>query len=387
MAKNKELILLIESDPDIIELVARQALRPLGYVVKVVGDANEAIAAAMSLSPDLVIANLNSTGLSGKDLLVAFTAQNFNFPVIILANKEQERKVIRTLRLGAADYLLWPFRETELVVAVEHVLKQLRGEQHSLELSRRLKARDQALAAKNRELKAILAIGKAVASVNSQRVLLEKIVEGAMALVSGDMAWVLLRDEANAKQFLLAAQKNLPASWAKKINKPLDDGISSLVALSGEILSIHGQPLQRFKASALGKAAAIVPIKAKDEVIGLVVVIRKKDKAFSQSEEALLGAVGDYASISLVNAKLFQALQEKATRSRAGSQETNLVFAKLSRDIQEELKSALFSLKLLQDKKLGALTPDQQEALRNAQAALARLAKKAEKTIPLNKVS
>lgn len=386
MAKKKELILLIESDPDISDLVARQALRPSGYDVKVVSDANAALKAAVTFNPDLVIASLNSSGLSGKDLLVAFTAQNFDFPVIVLAEKAQEREVMSTLRLGAADYLLWPFRETEVIVAVEQALKQVREAHHSQDLDRRLKERDQALVARTRELTAILAIGKAVASVNNQRVLLEKIVEGAMALVSADMAWFVLQDERNPKQFLLVAQKNLPPAWAKKMKQPLDDGVSALVALSGEILSLHGSALKRFKIASLGKSVAVVPIKAKNEVIGLMLVVRKADKSFSRSEEDLLGAVGDYASISMVNAKLFQALQEKARRSQVGSQENNLIFNKLRRDLQVELKSALFSLRLLEDEKLGSLTSDQQEALRNAFAALARLGKKAEKTIPLSKV-
>jgi len=46
--------------------------------------------------------------------------------------------------------------------------------------------------------------------------------------------------------------RTVPAdSWARKW-QPLDDGVSSLVALSGETLTINGQPLKRFKLSALG---------------------------------------------------------------------------------------------------------------------------------------
>ena len=385
MAKDKELILLIENDPDISDLIARQALIPLGYRVKVVRDANKALKASMKLAPDLVIANLNSTGLSGKDLLVAFTAQNFDFPVIVLADKEQEREVMRTLRLGAVDYLLWPLRETEVVTAVEHALKQTRGAQYRRDLDRRLRERDRALAAKTRELEAILEIGNAVASISNQRVLFEKIVTGAKEVVSADIAWLLLRDESNPKSFLLAAQKNLPASWAKKINKPLDDGVSSLVALSGETLSVHGRPLKRFKISALGKSAAVVPIKTKNDVIGLLVVVRNQEKVFTQGEEALLSAVGDYASISLVNAKLFQALQEKAKSSHYGEREQKTLFEKIQRDLQNELKTANFSLKLLREGKLGTLNKDQQEALNTTEAALVRLKQKAEKTIPLSR--
>lgn len=382
MAETKELILLIESDPDISDLIARQALRPLGYRVKVVDDGNMAIKAAMKLSPNLVIVDLNLPGLSGKDLLVAFRAQNFDFPIIVIAEKEQERDVMHTLRLGASDYLLWPVRATEVVSAVEHALKETRGKHDRRKLDRRLKESGQELAHKTRELKTLLTIGKAVASITDQRILFDKIVEGALRVTSADIGWLVLRDESpRKKSFLLTAQHNLPPSWSKKMNRPLDDGISSLVALSGETLTVHGRPISRFKLSALGKAAMVVPIKAKDEVIGLLNVVRKEDKAFTDTEEALLEAVGDYASISLINARLFRALQDSAKASLSGVKRQNKLLESLHSSLQEELKAACFSVNLLQEEKIGNLNKEQKQALATAQAALGRLQQTAEEII------
>lgn len=385
MGETKELILLIESDPDISDLIARQALRPLGYRVNVVDDGNKAIKAVMELSPNLVILNLNSLGLSGKDLLVAFRAQNYSFPVIVIGEKERERDVMHTLRLGASDYLLWPARAEEVVASVEHALKETRGKHDRRNLDRRLKESGQELAHKTRELKTMLAIGKAVVSISDQRILFDKIVEGATRVTSADIGWLLLRDETSKnKPFFLTAQRNLPPSWSKKMNTSLDDGISSLVALSGETLTVHGRPIDRFKLSALGKAAIVAPIKAKDEVIGLLIVIRKEDKAFTQTEEALLEAIGDYASISLINARLFRALQDSANASLSGQKRQANLLESLNRSLQEELKSASFSLNLLQEEKLGNLNKEQKQALATAQAALGRLQQSADETITKN---
>jgi len=382
MAESKELILIIESDPDISDLIARQALRPLGYRVKVVVDGNMAIKAAMKHSPKLVIVDLNSPGLSGKDLLVAFRAQNFEFPVIVIAEKEQERDVMHTLRLGASDYLLWPARATEVVSAVEHALKETRGKTDRRKLDRRLKEGRQELAHKTEELKTMLTIGKAVVSISDQRILFDKIVEGAIRVTSADIGWLLLRDESpKKKSFRLTAQRNLPASWAKKMNKALDDGISSLVALSGESLTVRGRPISRFKLSALGKAAMVVPIKARDEVIGLLNVVRKEDKAFTDTEETLLEAIGDYASISLINARLFRALQDSAKASLSGEKRQSKLIESMRNSLQVELKAASFSVNLLQEEKLGDLNKEQKQALATAQAALGRLQQTAEETI------
>ena len=121
-----ERILLVESDPDISDLIARQALRPLGYQVDIVTDAGSAIKKALQTPPDLVIANLNLPGLSGKDLLVALSSQGSTAPLIVIAGKGQEQDVIQAFRLCANDVLLWPAREAEVVSAVERVLTQVR---------------------------------------------------------------------------------------------------------------------------------------------------------------------------------------------------------------------------------------------------------------------
>ena len=78
---------------------------------------------------------------------------------------------------------------------------------------------------------------------------------------------------------MLIAQRGLPETWAAKMNMPLEDGISGLVALSGETLSIAGEPLLKFRIANLGKSACAVPIKVQKEVIGMLLVVRKDERA------------------------------------------------------------------------------------------------------------
>jgi K+-sensing histidine kinase KdpD len=191
----------------------------------------------------------------------------------------------------------------------------------------------------------------------------------------------LVRDE-ESKQFLLAAQQGLPEGWAKKINKPLDDGISGLVALSGETLSISGEPLSKFRVANLGKSACVVPIKIQREVIGMLVVVRHDSRPFEQMEQTLLEAVSDTASISLVNARLFGALNSSMQTSKEGERRQNALLESIRSSITEELQSAIYPLDLLLTEKPGGLNETQRQALRTARAALQRLARAVEKTTP-----
>ena len=373
MAASKEIILIVENDPNISDLLDRQTLTPLGYQVKVVSDANKAIQNAVNLSPDLIMLNLDLVGISGKDLLVGLHAQNPETPLIVLAEKDAQQDVMQALRLGASDYLFLPLREAEAVAAVERGLKQVRGVNDRARLDQRLKAMNAELERKVHELRTMLSIGKAVVSVTDQRMLFHQIVEAATHVTSADTGWLLLRDEKDRSSFLLTSQQNLPASWAKKLNKPLEDGVSSLVALSGEALSINGEPLRRFKIAALGRAANVTPIKAKDEVIGLLVLVRQKDHPFRENDEALLAAIADYASISLVNERLFRALRQSAEIANANEKRQQEVLETLRELLDEELSAVTFSLDLLAQDKLGTLNTEQQQALNTAQTALKRL--------------
>ncbi len=369
-----EFILLVESDPDISNFIARQTLQPLGYRVKVSGDASSAIQQAAQLTPDLIITNLNLPGLSGKDLLVAMQAQEIQIPLIIIAEKGQENNVIQAFRLGASDTLFWPAREAEVVAVVERVLKQVRERNARQKVDRQLKEANQELSRRARELTTIFAIGKAVISIADQRVLFNKLVTGMVSVTEADYGWLLLRDD-HARTFVLAAHHNLPEAWAKKTGQPLDDGVSSLVVLSGETLAINGEPINRFKMASLGQSAVVVPVKIQQEVIGLLVVIRKANLPFDRPAQALLEAIGDHASISLVNARLFRALQEKADSTQAGEKYRREQLQGLRIEILNLLQPVNDPVDRLLAGSLGELTDEQKQALTRAQYALQQVLK------------
>jgi DNA-binding response OmpR family regulator len=71
MASTGDRILLVENDPEISDLIARQVLISEGYDVDVVADSSSAIKQALTTPPDLIIADLSLPTLSAKDLLVA----------------------------------------------------------------------------------------------------------------------------------------------------------------------------------------------------------------------------------------------------------------------------------------------------------------------------
>jgi DNA-binding response OmpR family regulator len=372
MKTSRERILLVENDPEISDLIARQTLQTIGYQVQIARVAAIAIQEAARFSPDIIITDLHLPDLSGKDLLVALSSQGIQAPVIVIAQKGAEGDLMQAFRLGATDYLLWPMREAEVVSAVERVIKQVRSRRERETLARQLKQTNDELQQRVRELTTIFAIGKAVTSITDQRELFEKIVEGAVYVTEADTGWLLLREE-RSKVFTLAAQRNLPKSIAAKINQPWDDGISSLVALSGETLSISGEPLTRFKVSQLGQSALVVPVKLKKEVVGLLVVVRKIPQPFTPSNRTLLEAVADYASISLVNVSLFRALEERvrtlqqaAESAKSSERRKSEIIRSAKNDLEQPVSDAAKAINSLLIGETTRLNATQKGVLRSA---------------------
>ncbi|MBI5353437.1 MAG: response regulator [Chloroflexi bacterium] len=375
-----EQILIVESDPDIADLIGRQSLQPLGYKVTVVSDAASALKRAVQTPPDLILANINLPGLSGKDLITALNSHGVRSPLIVIAEKGQETDAIQAFRLGASDVMFWPLRDTQVVSVVERALRQTQESRERIKLDNQLKAANDEQQRRLRDLTTILSTVKAVVSITDQRVLFDRILDSALQLAEADMCWLSLRDE-KTNVFLLRAQRNLPDAWAKKINQPVDDGISSLVSLSGESLVMNGAPLGKFKIAALGKAVGVIPIKIQNEVIGLLIFVRKKDREITHETLVLLEAMADYASLSLVNARLFRALAQTADNARISEKQRYATLESIRSSIQGELQAAGYPLNLVLTEMPGPLNAEQKKALESVQAAMQRLSRSAEKTV------
>ena len=389
MAIVRDRVLIVENDNVIADLIGRQALQSVGYQVLMVADASAAISKALQWSPDLIITDINLPGLSGKDLMVALTSQGVATPVILLAPKGQEQEIIQTFRLGAADYLLLPVREAEVLSAVERVLKQVHERRDRERLAQQLQQTNHELQLRVRELTTIFSVGKAVTSITDLTMLLDKVLEGAVKVTQADLGWFLMRDDLK-KPFVLVSSHNLPDNLGVHPGQVWDDGISSLVAMSGEALTIHGEPLKRFKIFALGQATLIAPIKVQKNVIGLLVMMRKQPTAFAVSEQHLLDALADYASISLVNAHLFRSaderarsLQNLAESSQIGEKITNEIIRVVKKEIAGSADVAANALSRLGKDPTARWRPDQRQQLSAIQDQLDKLRQLSETMVPL----
>jgi two-component system, NtrC family, sensor kinase len=313
MGLNQEMerILIVDEDPGVRSLLADQILGPFGYQVALAEDVSQAIGKALQYSPDLIMVSLTLPGLSGKDLLVALRSQGMRVPVLVTAEAGREVDAIQAFRLGAIDYLVKPLREAEVISAVERSLKEVHLSHEREKLSQQLAEKNLQLGQRVRELTTLYGIGKMVTSITDHTELFSRLMEGCMYVSEADIGWMALEDEFT-EQLILRAHRNLPADQAARLHKPWKDGVSSLVMISGQGLILHGAGLQQSRLGRFCQAVLIEPIMVRGRAIGLLSVARREDRPFVERDQAMLSAVADYASISLVNARLFTELESRA---------------------------------------------------------------------------
>ncbi len=164
------------------------------------------------------------------------------------------------------------------------------------------------------------------------------------------------------------AAKNMPAMTGLKLGSPWDDGVSTLLMQSGEALSLAGEPLARLRAGQAARAVAAAPIRAKDQVLGVLVVGRRVDHGFTERELALLSSVSDYASIALVNARLFRGLEARASRLQRSYTDlaTGSLTLSVGRELTIQLAGARSALEPLLSGAKGALGQRQIESGKQA---------------------
>lgn len=377
VAKLAEKILVIDDDPDVLDLVAQQVLVPQGYAVVTASDGNAGLQLAMKMQPDIIITSLTLPGLSGRDLLAALRTQKVQCTVIATGPKGEETKALQAFRLGAKDYLTKPLREAELVATIDHALEEVRLRREREQLAQKLKGANEQLEKRVKELTTLYGIGKSVTAITNLTLLFSRLMEGALFVTEAELGWLLLVED-GSHQLILRAGKNLPNLSTLKLNQAWDDGISTLLMQSGEGITLAGTALAKMKAGQVAKAAVVVPIKAKDQVIGTMAVGNTTGKPFDERDQRMLSAVADYASVALVNARLFQSLEQKARSLQQANEETakgvrqkDDSLGSVGRELKNPLHQARTSLESLsRGESGGPLNPAQMGALRATQERL-----------------
>ena len=121
----KETILVVEDDPDIVELL-EYSLEREGYKVLAASDGEKGLSEARRRKPALVLLDLMLPGLDGLSICRALKEDGAtkDIPVMMLTAKGEESDVVVGREFGADDYVRKPFSPRELIARIRAVLRR-----------------------------------------------------------------------------------------------------------------------------------------------------------------------------------------------------------------------------------------------------------------------
>ena len=111
--------ILIAEDETIIRLDLRELLERSGFqVVAEARDGEEAVALARSETPDLALLDVKMPKLDGIDAARRILDER-PIPIVMVTAYGEQELVARAVEAGVFGYLVKPFRETDLLPAIE----------------------------------------------------------------------------------------------------------------------------------------------------------------------------------------------------------------------------------------------------------------------------
>ena len=115
-------VLAVDDDPQALRYI-RDTLAMSGYAPVVTGDPEDAIRLMAEENPQLALLDFMLPGTDGVELMQAIRA-TADVPVIFISAYGREDLIARAMDMGAVDYVVKPFSQTELAARIRAALRR-----------------------------------------------------------------------------------------------------------------------------------------------------------------------------------------------------------------------------------------------------------------------
>jgi DNA-binding response OmpR family regulator len=105
--ENRSLVLIVDDEPT-SRFLATEVLRMAGFRTEVAAGGEEALAVIPSLSPDLILLDLEMPGTDGFAVCKALRRSDSRIPVVMMSGDIDPETARKACDAGAADYITKP---------------------------------------------------------------------------------------------------------------------------------------------------------------------------------------------------------------------------------------------------------------------------------------
>lgn len=296
-------LLLVFQDQSLLDVISRAVLIPAEFQFNIIQETGNLSHQISEFMPDLII--LEHT-LAGENLEVAAEIRRLDpaIAVLLFTHEINLDTALNAVRVGIADVLVSPVKTRSFLQSIQDALDKQRA------LARWKASQPQRSAQQEDEhsldeLDALERVGRSVTTTFNIDNLLDTAVESAVELTQAEEGSLMLLDP-ETNEFSTRSVKNRAAVIVQTRTLPISDTLAREVIREGKPLRYPSEGLPNLINENLLYSLMYVPLRTHSGVIGVLgVQNRQKKVEFSQSQQAVVTAIADYAAIAIENTRLF----------------------------------------------------------------------------------
>lgn len=325
-------------------------LQKQGYLVEAAVNGEEALAAARTNKPTLLISDVMMPVMNGYQLCKALKQDPAlrDVPVILVTELSQPQDVVLGLECGADNFIRKPYAERYLMQRITHLLanRALRsGEKIQVGLEIDLRGNRYFVTAERQQILDLLI------STYEEAVILKETLEASMQslhglyrIAEGLNECATLRESINTVLDRVTEMLGIEAAWCYLCDQGDDDrnaylgscglsatqkAMAAAARCCGDLNRASRRPANIDNAEGPGGVApaglppnARIPLWGKNGLLGALHVARKSGEIFSDEELEILHGVGQQVGLALERARLMEDLESLVDKRTAALRES-----------------------------------------------------------------
>jgi response regulator RpfG family c-di-GMP phosphodiesterase len=307
---SKPRILVVDDERSIRDILS-EYLELEGFFVRAAEDGRKAVAELRLTSFDVVISDLKMPNMGGLELLKEVGKLQPQAETIMMTGFGTVETAINAMKLGAYDYVLKPFKVSEILHVVRRALQKQRLEAENLRLREAV-----SLYKVSEAISASLSLDEVVKTL-SETSLVELRSDAAIVWVDDGQGHFTCRSAVTAAPHGERNDGDAPSSTEAPSSAAVPigdlDGEAVQKRLESEpFIVAHGEEATRMMTDPTAPIASLIVIalRTQQKLIGWVAAVsRMQGHRFDEGQRKLLSIVASRASAAIENGRLYEDLQ------------------------------------------------------------------------------
>jgi FixJ family two-component response regulator len=151
MSEADPTVFIVDDDAPLRESL-RNLIRSVGLRVELFASAQEFLQSQQPDTPSCLVLDVRMPGLSGLDLQKQTSEAGLEIPIIFITGHGDVPMTVRAMKAGAVEFLTKPFRDQDLLDAIQQALERSRKAREQQAATKELRQRFGMLTPREREV-------------------------------------------------------------------------------------------------------------------------------------------------------------------------------------------------------------------------------------------